>query len=150
MFTATSNKRDLTPTDNGIASWDSTNNKYETDAAFPMIAGNLVQNQGAPTAETDTATITIAELLTGIITGTPTANATYTLPTGTLTDAGVDLVAGGSIDWCVINLDATYTITVAAGTAHTVVGGMVVAVSSSAQFRTRKTAANTFVTYRLS
>ena len=144
-----SNKRDQTPTHNGILSWDNTNNKHESDAAFPFISGNLVSNQEAPTAETDTVTLTIAELLTGIIAGTPTAAAAYTLPTGTLIDVAVDCVINGSFDWAVINLDATYAITITAGTGNTVVGNMVVAVSSSAQFRTRKTAANTFVTYRL-
>jgi len=38
----------------------------------------------------------------------------------------------------------------AAGTAHTYVGNATVAITTSATFRTRKTAANTYVTYRIS
>jgi hypothetical protein len=112
------------------------------------------------TAETTAATLTIAELLTGIITGTHTVGGTaaYTLPTGTLSDAGVGMAVNDSFDWVLINLSAAEadTITVTAGTAHTIVGNAVVLsshsntiASSSAQFRTVKSAANTMVTYRI-
>lgn len=118
--------------------------------------------QGAPTAKTTAATLTIAELLTGILTGTHAAGATqaYTLPTGTLTDAGVQMAAGDAFDWVLINLSAAAvdTITLTAGADHTIVGNPIVQSAhsstggiygNSAQFRTRKTAANTFVTYRI-
>ena len=39
--------------------------------------------------------------------------------------------------------------TVTAATGHTIVGAAAVANSTSGRFRTRKTAANTFVTYRI-
>lgn len=122
----------------------------------------VVKDQGAPTAKTTAATLTIAELLTGILTGTHSAGATqaYALPTGTLTDAGVQLDVDESFDWVLINLSAAAldTITVTAGTDHTIVGNPIVQSAhastggiygNSAQFRTRKTAANTFVTYRI-
>ncbi len=118
--------------------------------------------QGAPTAKTAAATLTIAELLTGYITITHAtgSNVNLTLPTGTLSDAGVDLDIDESFDWTVANLSAAAadTATVTAGTGHTVVGVMVVQSAHSttgglygnaARYRTRKTAANTFVTYRL-
>jgi hypothetical protein len=54
-----------------------------------------------------------------------------------------------AFDWYVINTGATNAFTVAAGTGHTLVGSGTVALSSSGAFRTRKTAANTFVTYRI-
>lgn len=124
--------------------------------------GVVTVTQGAPTAKTTTATLTIAELLTGILTGTHAAGSTqtYTLPTGTLTDAAVQMSNGDAFDWYLINSSAAAadTITVAAGTDHTVVGNMIVqsahsstggVYGNSAHFRTRKTAANTFVTYRL-
>ena len=56
-----------------------------------------------------------------------------------------------TFEWSVINLAAdTHAITVTANTGHTLVGNMVVAANTSARFATRKTAANTFITYRLS
>ncbi len=117
--------------------------------------------QPVPTALTATATLTVAQLLTGIITDTHStaATATYTLPTGTLTDGGVDMAIGDSFDWSLINLSAAAdTVTVAAGTDHTLVGLGTIpsahsttggASSNVGTFRTKKTAALTFVTYRI-
>lgn len=126
------------------------------------IRGVQTIAQGNPTAKTTAATLTIAELLTGIITGTHAAGATqaYTLPTGTLTDAGVQMAVGDAFDWVLINLSAAAvdTVTLGAGADHTIVGNPIVQSAhsstggiygNSAQFRTRKTAANTFVTYRI-
>lgn len=106
-------------------------------------------NQPTPIAVNATATMTITQLLNGLVTSTTAAAVTGTLPTGTLSDAGSDFAIDDAIDWYVINTGATNAFTVAAGTGHTVVGNMVVALSSSGAFRTRKTAANTFVTYRI-
>jgi len=62
-----------------------------------------------------------------------------------------DLQTNQSFEWSVINLAAaTHIITVtAAATGHTVVGNMAVAAASSGRFLTRKTAANTFISYRI-
>lgn len=112
-----------------------------------------VSVQGAPTAYTATGTLTIAELQTRIVTATSASAVALTLPTGTLTDAGLaagSLKVGQSFDWAVINLGSSSgAVTMTAGTDHTYVGAAVVAISTSATFRTRKTAANTFVTYRV-
>lgn len=120
------------------------------------------KNQPTPTAKTVAVTLTIAELKTGIVTGTHAAGATqaYTLPTGTLTDAALQFSNDDSFDWCLINLSAAAadTITVTAGTDHTIVGNPIVQSShsttggiygNSSQWRTRKTAANTYVSYRI-
>lgn len=110
--------------------------------------------QGTPTAKTGSATLTIAELLTGVITATSASAVGFTLPTGTLTDAGLGggtMAVGQSFDWLIINLGSSSgAVTVSAGTDHTIVGLATLAINTSAQFRTRKTAANTFVTYRIS
>lgn len=111
-------------------------------------AGAAASIQGAPTAVNTTATMTVAGLLSGIITSTTAAAVTGTLPTGTLTDAGADLDIDEAFNWSVINTGPN-TFTVAAGTGHTIVGLATVATATSAQFRTRKTAVNTFVTYRI-
>ena len=119
--------------------------------------------QGTPTAETVSATLTIAELLTKIVTGTHSAGATqtYTMPTGTLMSGGVATATGDSFDWSVINLSAAAldTVTIAAGVDHTLVGNGVVASAhsstggdgrgNSATFRSRMTGATTWVTYRI-
>lgn len=125
--------------------------------------GTSFKAQPAPTAKTVANTLTIAELLTGIIAAVPTATgatAAYTLPTGALIDAGVTMEVNDSFDWVLINsaLAAADTITVTADTGHTIVGNPVVqslhastgaTMGYSSLWRTRKTAANTFVTYRI-
>ena len=109
--------------------------------------------QPTPTALSATATLTIAQLLTGIVTTSGTVAITLTLPTGTLTDAGVTgpaLPVNGCFDWAIINTGTSSgAVTMAAGTGHTLVGGATMAIGTSAGFRTRKTAANTFVSYRV-
>ena len=70
-------------------------------------------------------TITIAEILTGLLVQDPGGASTWTLPTAALAVAGVTGVAvGDCIDFTVINLDATkdIAITIAAGTDGTIVG----------------------------
>jgi hypothetical protein len=115
--------------------------------------------QPTPSAMTVTATITPALMLTGLIVGTHAAGATqtYTLPAGATLDAALEMDVDESIDWALINASgaAADTITVAqAGADHTIVGAAVVvsangAPANTAMYRTRKTAADTFVTYRL-
>jgi len=147
LFGATSGKKTL---------WD-----QSADAL--ILRGNLFVDQVAPTAETGAATIAAADLITGIVTITQSTGSTValTLDTGTAMDtalAEADTV-NDSFDWYIINLSAaladTATVTAAAG--HTIVGEPIVESAhadsefqSSAHFRSRRTATNTWVTYRLS
>lgn len=112
-------------------------------------SGALKVVQPAPVAVNTTATLTAAQLLTGLITSTTAAAVTGTLPTGTLLDAAAGLEIDEAFDWYVINTGASNAFTIAAGTGHTIVGAAAVALSTSAHFRSRKTATNTFVTYRI-
>ncbi len=118
--------------------------------------------QAAPTAKTTATTLTIAELLTNILTGTHAAGATqgYILPTGTLSEGGVAMSVGDCFDWVLINLSAAAvdTITLTAGANHTIVGNPIIQSAhsttggiygNSSMWGTRKTAANTYVTYRI-
>jgi hypothetical protein len=108
-------------------------------------------NQAAPAAVDTTATLTVANLKTGIITSTTAAAVTMTLPTGTDTQAGFSGTYDNmTFEWSVINTGATNAVTVQGNTGHTLVGTGTVAASSSGRFASRRTAANTFVTYRLS
>lgn len=133
------------------------------NSAGVVLAGVHVVAQGDVTAETTAVTLTIAKLLTGIITGTHAtgSNINYQLPTGTAADTGTVFDSNFAFDWTLINLSAAAadTITITSNTDHTCVGNMVVqsahsttggTMGNSARFRTRKTGTNTFVTYRLS
>ena len=130
----------------------------------PIVKQLRTGNGSQPdvTAKTVAVTLTAAELLTQIITGTHTAGATaaYTLPTGTLLDAAGTWDTNEYFDWSLLNLSAASadTITLTAGATHTIVGNPIVQSANastggiygnSARWRTRKTAANTFVTYRI-
>lgn len=122
---------------------------YEVGTAAVAKQRLVNPAQGAPNALNATGTLTVAMILGGIITSTTAAAVTGTLDTGTICDAGADWVIGEAVDWSVINTGGANAFTVAAAAGHTIVGGAVVAASSSGMFRTRKTAANTFITYRL-
>jgi hypothetical protein len=136
---------------------------YEVGTDPVVKQGRLESGvQVTPTAKTIAVTLTAAELLTNIITGTHAAGATaaYTLPTGTLLDASSTFLVDEYFDWSLINLSAAAadTITITAGQDHTIVGNPIVQSANastggiygnSALWRTRKTAANTFVSYRI-
>ena len=123
------------------------------ESAWRTVGGSTGGAQGAPTAKTADFTATIAELLTRIVTVTSASAVAATLPTGTLTDAGFEggnAKVGESFEWSLINLGSSSgAVTMTASTGHTYVGNATVAISTSARFRTRKTAANTYVTYRI-
>jgi hypothetical protein len=118
-----------------------------------ITSGEIYGQQPTPTALTSTATLTIAQLLTNIITVTSTTAVNLTLPTGTLTDAGIlsgTLPSNGFFDWNIINLGtSTGAATIVAGTNHTYVGSTTVNIGTSAGFRTRKLASNSYTTYRI-
>ena len=109
----------------------------------------IVYNQAAPVSKSTAATLTIEELKNGIIQYTGNAQ-TLTLPTGTSSEGGFSgLYSNMTFNWSVINTGSG-TCTVAGDTGHTVVGAGAVAAGSSGRFASRRTGANTFVTYRLS
>jgi hypothetical protein len=112
-------------------------------------SGALKQIQLTPAVANTTTTLTAAQLLTGIITSTTAAAVSGTLPTGTLLDAAAGLDINEAFDWYVINTGATNAFTVLAGAGNTIVGAAVVALGTTGHFRSRKTATNTFVTYRI-
>ena len=130
-------------------------NCYMSGSAPNYFAGDVrcntaVTQRTIPTNSNATATATASSLLNGIRTGTPTAAINLQVPTGTNMDAAFqELQNDHAITWSVINLAAaTHAITVTSNTDHTLVGNMVVAANTSARFVTRKTATNSFITYR--
>ena len=123
---------------------DSSGNAY-------IETGLLWQYAPTPTTKAAAATLTAAELATDIITLTGTTY-TITLPTGTALDTyytGVPAVNIG-YDFHIVNT-ASGIITIAVGASGmTSVGLLTVAATVSAHFRLRRTAANTYILYRLS
>jgi hypothetical protein len=131
-------------------------NFWANNTAPNYFAGNVRTNtvftaRAAAANSNVTATATAASLLDGLRTGTPAANINLTLPTGLDMDAAFqELQNNQSFEWSLINLAAaTHVITVVANTTHTVVGRMGVAANSSGRFLTRKTAVDTFISYRI-
>jgi hypothetical protein len=105
--------------------------------------------QSAPVAVNASATLTVAQLLTGIITSTTAAAVTATLPTAAALDAATSFATTAAYEFDVINTGAANAFTIATATGWTLVGNMVVALSSSGKFRIHKTAAGAFSLYRL-
>ena len=134
---------------------------YYADGTAPNyfegdVRTNSVLTERTVTANQDvTSTASVSSLLSGIRTGTPTGSITLQVPTGagldsTATNGFQDLQNNQAFEWSVINLaPTTHTITVTSNTGHTLVGNMIVAANSSGRFKTRKTSASTFVTYRI-
>jgi hypothetical protein len=110
------------------------------------------QPQGAPANIADGASMiaTAANVLTGIITATPTEARNIQLPTGANLDLATQWAIGDSFDFSIITL-AAFALTLTVNTDVTIVGAAATAATAgaSARFRCRKTAADTFVVYRI-
>lgn len=126
-----------------------------TTAAFyavgtaPVVGSNYdTQIQAAPVAVNVTGAISSTAMLGGLVTSTTAAAVEGTVPAGSVLDAASSFAINDSFDWSVIATGAN-EFTLIAATGHTLVGDEVVATATSGTFRTRKTAADTFVTYRI-
>lgn len=128
---------------------------YAAGTALNYFAGQTTVNNTlwqyapAPTSKSTTATLTAAELKTAIINTTGTSY-TVTLPLGTDIETGFTPFSTTNIgfDFHIVNT-ASGTITLAVNTGVTSLGTLTVATGVSAHFRLRRTAANTYVVYRL-
>ena len=120
----------------------------------PVISddGNW-QLQGAPADIADGGSMiaTAANVLTGIVTSTITQNRSLQLPTGANLDLATEWAIGEAFDCTFITLGA-FILTITVNTGVTIVGAAVTAATagSTARFRLRKTAADTFIAYRIS
>jgi hypothetical protein len=123
---------------------------YANGTAAVILERRALRGQGAPGVLNATGTLTAAMIAAGIVTSTTAAAVTATLDTGAVMDAALEMEIGESFDWSAINTGAANAFTVTpAASGHTVVGAGAVALTSSGVFRTRKTAADTFITYRI-
>lgn len=124
---------------------------------YQVGAGNsnetILGAAAAPQTATDTATLTAAQIVGGILVATPTANATLTLPTAALIDAAIpNARVGSTFDLALVNAAAaTYTAALALSTGVTNGGNAVVslAAATSALFRFRKTGDGAYVVYKI-
>jgi len=113
----------------------------------------ILSYSDAPQTATDTATLTAAQVVNGMLVATPTANATLTLPTAALIDAAVpNARVGSTFELALINAaPATYTAAFALGTGISNGGNAIVslAAATSALFRFRKTAEGAYSVYKI-
>lgn len=135
---------------------------------LPSVGGGYQFNDGnlsevkmsvasAPATATDTATLTVDQLLNGIIIGTPTATAIYTLPlAATLDNTLTNGKVGTIIEFRVITT-AAFGITIATNTGWSIgssgsQGLMTVAATAGTvrSFRARKTGDGTWALYAIS
>jgi len=122
-----------------------------------LVGEPVLGTQAAPQTATATATLTVAQVLGGILLGSPGSSAAaYTLPTvasleAVLTAAKVD----SSFELAVINVDGSgggvITMTGGGVTGWTVTGLATVAATAgtAALFRARKTSATAWTLYRI-
>lgn len=128
--------------------------RIDTSGNAYVETGNLWQYSPAPTALAAGANAgTAAQLLGGMFSAAQTTAVTLTMPTGTAIDtgfAGVPAVDIGFYFYVINTGSALGAVTVAVNTNVTSLGSLVVAIGTSAQFRLRRTVANTYIMYRLS
>jgi hypothetical protein len=120
---------------------------------YQLGDGNLneinIVTQVTPTAKVAAATLTAAELATGIITYTGAAVA-LTMPLGADLDVAFpSMKVNSCFDFYIINIGGTNAATVTANTGVTLVGVAAVSANTSCNWRVRKTADATYVAYRV-
>jgi hypothetical protein len=113
-----------------------------------IVVAKVTEAQGAPAVITDGDTqMTVANLQAKILQMTSTTGGRAPkVPTGT--DVAAAVAVGNCVDWTFQNL-GDQTVTITAHTGHTVEGNMALALNTTGRFRTRVSAANTAITYRL-
>jgi len=123
--------------------------RIDVGSNLQMLNGAVVPYAPTPSNSNSAETLTNAKLQSQIINTTGTTF-TVTMPLGTTLETLVPWATTNiAYDFYVINT-ASGTITMAANTGVTTLGGLTIATGVSAHFRIRRTAANTFVLYRLS
>jgi hypothetical protein len=108
-----------------------------------------ITTQVTPVAKTAAATLTAAEITSGIITYTG-AVANLTFPTVADTETLVSSAKNDScFDLAIINIGGTNTVSVVGGTGWSTAGSLSIAAGVSAQFRARKVGDLAWTLYRI-
>ena len=108
--------------------------------------------QADPQTATSTATLTAAQITSGLLVANPsTTAASYTLPTAASVDALLsNAKIGSTFNLSIVNLGTSSgALTIVAGTGWTLVGSATVAITSSAQVLAYKTDAAAYTLYRV-
>lgn len=117
-------------------------------AGISVLAGDVFVKCPTPTSKAAAATLTAAELLTKIIQYTGAA-AALTFPLATAMDAALPTLAvDQGVEFAVINT-GTGAATMTANTGVTIVGAAAVTNGTSSRWVLRKSAASTYIAYRL-
>jgi hypothetical protein len=140
---------------NGAFVINTTNASVSAERVRVDNAGNMQVRTGAvmpyapaPASISTTATLTNANIQAQLINTTGTTY-TVTMPLGTTLETLANWAAiNVGYDFVIINT-ASGTITMAVNTGVTSIGTLTVLTGISAQFRIRRTAANTFILYRI-
>lgn len=122
---------------------------YYSVGASAVVVERINVSQPAPGTLNATGTLTAALIMGGLVTSTTAAAVVATLDTGAIMDAANTFAIGDVFFWSAIATGANAFTVTAAASGHTVVGAGAVATGTSGRFMTRKTAAATFVTYRV-
>ena len=131
-----------------FATSGATKTTLDTVGNLQMQAGAVMPYAPAPAAISAAATLTNANIQGQIISATGTTY-TITMPLGSTLDTLASWATTNvSYDFFVINT-ATGIITMAVNTGVTSLGSLTVAIGASAHFRIRRTAASTYILYRL-
>ena len=137
--------------------------------ALPTVGGGYQFNDGnlnevkltvaaAPATATDSATLSVTQLTNGIIIGTPTTTAAYTLPLAADVDSTLsNAKVGSTFEFRVINTTTAGVITVTTNTGWSIGSGgsqglMTVAATAGTvrSFRARKTGDGAWALYAIS
>jgi len=118
-------------------------------APSPKLERSAMSQGTIATAVNVTATLTVPQMAGGIITSTTAAAVAATLPTGAVLDLAGNWGIGEGLLWSSINTGGANAFTLTASAGHTIVGAAAVAQSTSARWNTVKTAAATYITYRV-
>ena len=137
--------------------------------ALPSVGGGYQFNDGnldevrmsaisVPATAVDSATLTVTQLINGIVLGSPTTTAAYTLPLATTLDNTLtNSKAGSTFDFRIINVTGSGVITVTTNTGWTIgssgsQGLMTVAATAGTvrSFRARKTSDGAWALYAIS
>jgi hypothetical protein len=122
---------------------------YYSVGASALITERNIVVQADPVALNASATLTAAAIMGGLVTSTTAGTVVATLDTGAIMDAAGTFAVNDAFFWSAINTGSNSFTVTAAASGHTVIGAGAVASATSGRFMTRKTAANTFVTYRI-
>lgn len=114
----------------------------------PIIPALTLLIQRDPATFDTAGTLAPSDIFTRIIVSNNAGPITVDVPAGADLDAASTFAVNDFVDWKFLNAGAG-TITLAPSAGHTIVGGLTTAAGNTSRYRTRKTAADTFVSYRI-